>query len=107
MLLTRQEFLAHLDETDAYDYWLDDDDVDVPVTVYWYRGGRRPGEDPTTRTKLEWHAVEANDWPTRDAACKQGKDVDHISRVTGYMSFTSGWNAGKQAELKDRTRVKV
>ena len=29
-------------------------------------------------------------------------DVDGITRVTGYFSLTSGWNAGKRAELRDR-----
>ena len=33
-----------------------------------------------------------------------GKDVDHITRVTGYMSRTSGWNPSKVAELRDRYR---
>ena len=31
-------------------------------------------------------------------------DVDGITRVTGYFSKISGWNDGKQAELKDRYR---
>lgn len=31
-------------------------------------------------------------------------DVEPISRVTGYLQATSGWNAGKQQELKDRSR---
>ena len=39
------------------------------------------------------------------AAC--GKDVKHITRVTGYFSYAGGWNKGKQAELRDRARVKV
>jgi DNA-directed RNA polymerase subunit RPC12/RpoP len=32
-------------------------------------------------------------------------DVVQISRVTGYLQDVSGWNAGKQQELKDRKRV--
>lgn len=40
-------------------------------------------------------------------ATAQGKNIDHISRVTGYFSKISGWNKGKAAELKDRARVKV
>lgn len=36
-----------------------------------------------------------------------GRDVDHITRVTGYFSRTSGWNKGKIAELADRTRVSI
>jgi len=31
-------------------------------------------------------------------------DVTQISRVTGYLQEVSGWNAGKQQELKDRQR---
>jgi ribonucleoside-triphosphate reductase len=30
------------------------------------------------------------------------KDVEFITRVTGYFSKVSGWNLGKRAELKDR-----
>lgn len=36
-----------------------------------------------------------------------GKNIDHITRITGYMSKTSGWNKGKQAELRDRHRTTV
>lgn len=31
-------------------------------------------------------------------------DVAQISRVTGYLAEVSGWNKGKQQELKDRDR---
>lgn len=34
------------------------------------------------------------------------KKVDGITRVTGYYTFTSGWNRGKVGELRDRYRVK-
>ena len=34
-------------------------------------------------------------------------NVEHLSRVTGYLQDVSGWNAGKQQELKDRKRYKV
>ena len=34
-------------------------------------------------------------------------DVVQISRVTGYLQDVSGWNAGKQQELKDRVRYSV
>jgi len=35
------------------------------------------------------------------------KDVDFISRVTGYLSRMSSWNPGKWAELKDRHRNNI
>ena len=39
------------------------------------------------------------------AATARGRNVDHITRVTGYFSHTSRFNKGKQAELKDRHRT--
>jgi ribonucleoside-triphosphate reductase len=35
------------------------------------------------------------------------REVDGITRVTGYFSKVSGWNDGKVAELADRHRSKV
>ncbi len=32
------------------------------------------------------------------------RDIDHITRVTGYFTKVSGWNKGKKAELNDRYR---
>ena len=32
------------------------------------------------------------------------KNLEYISRVTGYYSKVNGWNKGKLAELKDRYR---
>lgn len=34
-------------------------------------------------------------------------DVEHYSRITGYYQAVSGWNAGKQQELKDRYRYQL
>jgi len=31
-----------------------------------------------------------------------GKNIEHVTRVTGYFSKVRGWNPGKQGELKDR-----
>ncbi|MDL2297574.1 anaerobic ribonucleoside-triphosphate reductase [Synergistaceae bacterium OttesenSCG-928-D05] len=35
------------------------------------------------------------------------EDVDGITRVTGYFTRTSSWNAGKRGELHDRCRTPV
>lgn len=35
-----------------------------------------------------------------------GKNIEQMTRVTGYFSLIKKWNAGKKAELKDRYRVK-
>jgi len=35
------------------------------------------------------------------------KNVEQITRITGYFSKVSSWNKGKLAELKDRRRYKI
>ncbi len=35
------------------------------------------------------------------------ENVEHLSRVTGYIQAVSGWNEGKKQELKDRKRYGV
>lgn len=44
-----------------------------------------------------------------EAICPEcgSHDVVQISRVTGYLQDVSGWNAGKQQELKDRRRYTI
>jgi len=35
------------------------------------------------------------------------ENVQHLSRITGYLQNVEGWNAGKKQELKDRQRYDV
>lgn len=53
-----------------------------------------------------WDAIEKNSIDTIINQTVEGRDVDHITRVTGYFSTTSNWNKGKIAELNDRFRSK-
>jgi hypothetical protein len=34
-----------------------------------------------------------------------GRNVEQMTRVTGYFSKVAGWNKGKTGELKERQRV--
>ena len=36
-----------------------------------------------------------------------GWNCKHITRVTGYFSYTEGWNKGKVQELNDRNRTPI
>lgn len=40
-------------------------------------------------------------------SCCGSHEVDGITRITGYFTRTSSWNAGKRGELHDRTRTPV
>jgi ribonucleoside-triphosphate reductase len=42
----------------------------------------------------------------KDSCPKCGSEnIDHLSRITGYLQSVDGWNAGKRQELVDRTRA--
>ncbi|MBW6451358.1 MAG: anaerobic ribonucleoside-triphosphate reductase [DPANN group archaeon] len=60
-----------------------------------------------TKIFVTWDALEKNDVKTILAQTVQGKDIDNITRVTGYLSVTSNWNKGKIAEFRDRYRVDI
>ena len=36
------------------------------------------------------------------AEVKKGFELDHITRITGYMTRVESWNKGKVGELRDR-----
>lgn len=55
-----------------------------------------------TTTHLSEEAIAENDLITIITATYQGRNVENITRVTGFLSKTSGWNKGKIGELKER-----
>ena len=55
-------------------------------------------------TRITWDVMG---WLTEDGLMyeiNRGLRVVGITRITGYFTRVSGWNAGKRAELKDRMR---
>lgn len=42
----------------------------------------------------------------KEETCEKchSKNIDYISRITGYLQAVSGWNEGKKQELLDRIR---
>jgi ribonucleoside-triphosphate reductase len=38
--------------------------------------------------------------------CKS-ENVQHLSRITGYLQSVEGWNRGKRQELLDRKRYSI
>lgn len=89
------ELKGWIESNDGWDYQLDDTGITIRNETF------------ETLTHATFDAVESNTLETLTASCSQGKNVDHITRVTGYFSRTSGWNKGKSGELKDRHRSEV
>jgi hypothetical protein len=90
-----EELTDWLGANENWDYQLDDEGVLIKNDRF------------ETLTHCTFEAIENSTLEAIAGACAQGRDVDHITRVTGYFSRTSGWNKGKTAELRDRHRVEV
>jgi hypothetical protein len=58
-----------------------------------------------TKTHFTLDAIQKNDLPVLMNQTNHGKNVEHITRVTGFFSKVQSWNKGKRGELKNRYRV--
>ena len=59
------------------------------------------------KVKVEPHALAKVTAEQLEKILVGGRNVDQITRVTGYFSRVSGWNKGKIGELAERERVNV
>lgn len=57
-----------------------------------------------TKTHFTWEKLKEITVDELILATHHGKNIEHITRVTGFFSKVSGWNTGKRAELKDRNK---
>jgi hypothetical protein len=57
------------------------------------------------KVKIEPKALNKLTPKQLDQVLVGGRNIEHITRVTGYFSRVSGWNKGKKGELADRQRV--
>jgi hypothetical protein len=58
-----------------------------------------------TVTHFTMDAVEKNDLNALLNQTTHGKNVEQITRVTGFSSKVQSWNKGKRGELKERHRA--
>lgn len=58
-----------------------------------------------TTTHFTFEAIQKYDLQFLLSETSRGKNVEQMTRVTGYFSKIAGWNKGKTGELKDRYRV--
>lgn len=101
---TKQETLTEYVRThDGWSYQIDKQGV---VILWWQNPGGTEDEPPTETVHVPWDVLYDNELAPIIASVKGGRDVDHITRVTGYFSKVSGWNKAKRQELKDRHRTR-
>lgn len=85
---------------------------DNPMTFEWQEGEYN---DKTgifvknvqfdTKTHFTLDAIQKHELNVLVRQTHQGKNVEQITRVTGFFSKINSWNKGKLGELKERHRV--
>lgn len=97
--MTLEELNAYLERNRQIE-WAQDEEGNIFLRHSIY-------DKPNEKIKIEPNAL-ANLTPQKlEQILVGGRNVEHITRVTGYFSRVSGWNKGKRGELKDRHRTRV
>ncbi|OGC31335.1 hypothetical protein A2311_03760 [candidate division WOR-1 bacterium RIFOXYB2_FULL_48_7] len=97
--MTLNELSSYL-EASPHIMWANDDEGN-----FYFRHEHYDGEHE--KVKIEPKALKELSVEKLDQILTAGRNVDHITRITGYFSRISGWNKGKKGELKERQRVTV
>lgn len=97
--MTLDELNAFLESNQNVE-WAQDDEGNILLRHTLY-------DDENSKVKIEPHALKNLSVQQLEQVLVGGRNVDHITRVTGYFSKVSGWNKGKRGELADRERVRV
>jgi hypothetical protein len=98
--MREEQFDKFVDDHPALEHRLDDDEKSIllcdPTWPFYQKDGN------LTKITKEKFAVMTPD--ELESAVYGGVQLEHITRVTGYMTKVSGWNKGKMAELRDRSK---
>ena len=97
--MTKAELDQYLEDR-PHVLWAEGDDGN-----FYFRHEQFDGENE--KLKVEPKAMKELTAEKLDQVLTAGRNVDHITRITGYFSRVAGWNKGKKGELADRHRVAV
>jgi hypothetical protein len=97
--MTLEDLNAFLEKNKDVE-WTQDDEGNIYLRHSVFDGDKE-------KVKIEPGALGAITAEQLEKVLVGGRNVEHITRVTGYFSRVSGWNKGKRGELVDRERVKV
>ena len=98
--MTLEELESFLETNKNTIEWTMDDEDNLYLRHALY-------DDKNDKVKIEPKALAELTPQKLENVLINGRNVDHITRVTGYFSKVSGWNKGKRGELIDRHRVEV
>lgn len=95
-----KEFIEYLDKNEHEFQWAEGEHHDTPG--YFVKNKKYE-----TETHFTEMAIQNNDLPFLMLQTHHGKNVEQITRVTGFFSKVGSWNKGKLGELKERDRVEI
>lgn len=87
-------------ESDPKVSWAQDEEGNIYLRHAVY-------DKPDEKIKIEPRALAGLTPEKLEKVLVGGRNIEHITRVTGYFSKVSGWNKGKRGELVDRHRVSL
>ena len=99
-LMLQKDFMDYLRERNE-DFKTEEGEMDNSPGVYVWNMRY------DTQTFFSRSAIERMELQDLVKVTNQGRNVENITRVTGFFSKTQGWNKGKTGELKQRHRVDV
>ena len=97
--MTKDELNLFLDAR-PYILWAEDE-----AGNFYFRHEKYDAEEE--KVKVELSALAELTPEKLEKILVAGRDVEHITRITGYFSRVSGWNKGKKGELADRYKATV
>jgi hypothetical protein len=97
--MTHEELATYL-ESRPFVLWAEDNQGN-----FYFRHEQYDSEHD--KVKVEPRALKELTPAKLDQILTAGRNVEHITRITGYFSRVAGWNKGKKGELTDRQRVAV
>jgi hypothetical protein len=97
--MTKDELKAFLDAR-PYVLWAEDE-----VGNLYFRHEKYDSEEE--KVKVEPSALAQLTPEKLEKILVAGRNVEHITRITGYFSRVSGWNKGKKGELADRYKAGI
>jgi hypothetical protein len=97
--MTLEELDKFLEER-PYVQWMADEEGN-----FYFRHEQFDKEDE--KVKITMTALSKITAPELEKVLVNGRNVEQITRITGYFSKIGGWNKGKRGELVDRHRVSI
>jgi hypothetical protein len=96
--MKREEFIEYLAEnSETYEWSEGENDGTIGIFV--------KNNQFETVTHFTMDAIAKNNLNVLLDQTTHGKNVEQITRVTGFFSKVQSWNKGKRGELKERHRA--